>query len=92
MWYPSSSDTSIDGIDSIDAIDVDVEHFERNELVEKLQSFISENLFVVVSSPAASGKSSLFKLYQAANPDVKVLEISFADERTPYGYLLILFS
>ena len=63
------------------------EHLKRNELVEKLHSFASENFIVVLSSPAASGKSSLFHLYQAAYKNDMVLGISFLDERTPFELL-----
>ncbi|KAI3641438.1 hypothetical protein MIR68_000568 [Amoeboaphelidium protococcarum] len=69
----------------IDGIALGTEHLKRNELVGKLQLLVSKSSIVLLSSPAASGKSSLFKLYQAANRNVEVLGISFLDERTPFA-------
>jgi predicted AAA+ superfamily ATPase len=71
----------------IDGIALDTEYLKRNELVGKLQWLVSRSPIVLLSSPAASGKSSLFKLYQAANRNVEVLGISFLDERTPFTLL-----
>ncbi|KAI3631251.1 hypothetical protein MIR68_010741 [Amoeboaphelidium protococcarum] len=71
----------------IDGIDLDIEHLKRNELVGKLQWLVSRSSIVLLSSPAASGKSSLFKLYQAVNRNVKVLRISFREERSPFELL-----
>ena len=71
----------------IDGIALGTEHLKRNELIGKLQLLVSKNSTVLLSSPAASGKSSLYKLYRAANKNVEVLGISFMDERTPFALL-----
>jgi hypothetical protein len=71
----------------IDGIALGTEHLKRNDLVGRLQSLVSGNAIVILSSPAGSGKTSLYKLYQAANKNVKVFFIPFVDERTAYEIL-----
>ena len=70
-----------------DGIDIDTEHLERFELVEKLVNLVSSNSIVLLTSPAGSGKSSLFKLYKAATRNVKVLGVSLLEKRTPFELL-----
>jgi energy-coupling factor transporter ATP-binding protein EcfA2 len=45
-------------------IDLEEEHLKRDSLLDQLCTFVSESQFVLLTSPAASGKSSLLKLYQ----------------------------
>jgi hypothetical protein len=85
---PKSSDSSRSSINiKIDGIALGTEHLKRNELVAKLQNLVSSNSIVLLTSPAASGKSSLFKLYKAATENVKVVGISFLSEKTPFELL-----
>ena len=71
----------------IDGIALGTEHLKRRELVGKLQSLVSKNSIVLLSSPAGSGKSSLCKLFQAATKNVELVFISFLDKRTPFAIL-----
>jgi hypothetical protein len=48
---------------------------------------VSKKSIVLLCSPAASGKSSLLTLYQAANKNIKVIGISFLDKRSPFALL-----
>lgn len=70
----------------IDCIALGTEHLPRNELDRKLQNSVSSNSIVLLTSPAGSGKSSLFKLFKAATPNSKVVGIPF-DERTAFEQL-----
>jgi hypothetical protein len=74
-------------ITNMDGIDLNTQHLKRSILVENLQSLVSKKSFVLLSSPAASGKSSLFRLYQAASKNIKVIGISFLSKRTPLELL-----
>eukprot|EP00835_Amoeboradix_gromovi_P001360 NODE_60_length_25605_cov_0.732377.p9 type:complete len:267 gc:universal NODE_60_length_25605_cov_0.732377:12163-11363(-) len=60
----------------IDGIDIDTEHLERKQLVSELDSVVSLNAIVLISSPAGSGKSSSYKLYKAAARNKRVIGIS----------------
>jgi Crinkler effector protein N-terminal domain len=71
----------------IDGIALGTEHLKRSILVEKLHFLVSKKSIVLLSSPAASGKSSLLKLYQAASKNIKVIGISFLDRRSPFALL-----
>ena len=84
---PTTSDLSGSSINiRIDGIALGTEHLPRNELVRKLQSLVSSNSIVLLTSPAGSGKSSLYKLYKAATLNAKVVGIPF-DERTAFEQL-----
>jgi hypothetical protein len=63
------------------------EHLKRHALVGKLQYLVSRKRIVLLSSPAASGKSSLHRLYQAATKNVKVVFVPLSDRRTPFAML-----
>lgn len=71
-----------------DGIDIDTEHLERSELVQKLINLIHSNAIVLLTSPAGSGKSSLFKLYKAAATNKKVIGISGYKSGKTYFELL----
>jgi ABC-type molybdenum transport system ATPase subunit/photorepair protein PhrA len=55
---PTSNNIKLDGIE------IGTEHLERKELVNKLATLVEDKTFVLLSSPAGSGKNSLFKLYK----------------------------
>ncbi|KAJ2985111.1 hypothetical protein HDV02_000770 [Globomyces sp. JEL0801] len=64
-----------EGIDKIEQeIDIHTEHLERPDLLEKLT--VSQYAFVRLTSPAASGKSALLKLYEHSLKKTKVVWIS----------------
>jgi hypothetical protein len=48
----------------VDGIDIATEHRKRSDLLAKLAGLVSENRFVRLTSPAASGKTSLLKMFQ----------------------------
>jgi energy-coupling factor transporter ATP-binding protein EcfA2 len=49
----------------IDGISLTTEHLKRTALVKDLDKMLSTNPITLLSSPAGSGKSSLFQLYKA---------------------------
>ena len=79
----SGSSTNI----KLDGIDIDTEHLERKELVAKLVKLVDGNIFVLLSSPAGSGKSSLFKLLKRQMKGRKVIGISFLKDGSGIGLL-----
>jgi hypothetical protein len=84
---PSCSDSSGSPINiTIDRIALGSEHLTRKELFGKLQTLVSSNSIVLLTSPLVSGKSSLCMLYKAATPNVQVFGIPF-DDRTPFEHL-----
>jgi len=84
---PTTSDSSKSSVNiKNDGIDIDTEHLERLELVEKLTNLVSSNSIVLLTSPAGSGKSSLFKLYKAATKK-KVIGISCFKDKTLFEVL-----
>ena len=85
-YSPSDSPRTFVNI-KIDGIALDTEHLERNALVGKLQYLVAKNSIVLLISPAGSGKSSLYKLYQAANKNIKVIGIPLGGKRTPFATL-----
>jgi energy-coupling factor transporter ATP-binding protein EcfA2 len=70
-----------------DGIDIDTEHLERSELVQKLINLIHSHSIVLLTSPAGSGKSALFKLYKAAATNKKVIGISCFDDKSLFELL-----
>ncbi|KAJ1503809.1 hypothetical protein HMI54_005373 [Coelomomyces lativittatus] len=85
---PTSTNSSKSSVNiRTDGIDIDTEHLERSELVQKLINLIHSNSIVLLTSPAASGKSSLFKLYKVAATDKKVIGISCFDDKTLFELL-----
>ena len=72
---PTSSNSSSIYIRT-DGIDINTEHLERSELVQKLINLVHSNAIVLLTSPAGSGKSALFKLYRAAATNKNVIGIS----------------
>jgi hypothetical protein len=77
---PTSSDSSINKeVIQIDSIDIHTEHLKRPELLAKLTELVAQYRFVRLTSPAASGKSSLLKLYQHHLKKTKVVWISCLD-------------
>jgi hypothetical protein len=79
---PASSVSSISPASTkIDGIDINSQHLERRDLVEKFSDLVVSNFLVLLSSPSGSGKSSLYKRYKADAIDTKVILIScFKDE------------
>jgi hypothetical protein len=71
----------------IDGLYLGNEHLKRSELVGKLQWLVSKKSIVLLNSPAGSGKSSLFTLFQAATRYVEVVYISLSDKRNPFAIL-----
>ncbi|KAJ3399638.1 hypothetical protein HDU80_007706 [Chytriomyces hyalinus] len=61
----TSSGSSINkAVIQLDSIDLNTEHLGRHELLAKLSRLVADYRFVRLTSPQASGKSSLLKLYQ----------------------------
>ena len=84
---PTTSNSS--GINiQLDGIDIGTEHLERKELVNKLTSMVEHERFVLLSSPAGSGKSSLFKLYKHRVRGKKVFGISCLKDESGIELLL----
>jgi hypothetical protein len=77
---PTTSDSSRSSINNhviqSDSIDIQTEHLKRPELLDKLTGLVAQYGFVRLTSPAASGKSSLLKLYQHSLKKTKVIWIS----------------
>jgi hypothetical protein len=61
----------------LNSIDISTEHMKRPELVLKLATRLDGNRFVRLTSPAASGKTSLLSLYELSYPDKHIIYISF---------------
>ena len=72
----------------IDSIDIHTEHLRRPELLDKLTGLVAQYRFVRLTSPAASGKSSLLKLYQHSLKKTKVVWISCLNLRSVTQLLL----
>ncbi|TPX74549.1 hypothetical protein CcCBS67573_g04185 [Chytriomyces confervae] len=75
----------------LDSIDLNTEHLGRRELLAKLAGLVAEHRFVRLTSPQASGKSSLLKLYQNSlkrNRKTDVVWISCLDNRSCSDLLL----
>jgi hypothetical protein len=83
----SHSSRSIINI-QIDGIDINTEHLKRPDLLSKLTNLLDENRFVRLTSPAASGKSSLLMLYQHSLENTNVISISCLDKRSCNEMLL----
>ena len=74
---PHSSNSSLENhIKTIDGIDIDSYHLERSELLGKLEEMLVSNSIVLLSSPAGSGKTSLYSLYKKKNQHIKTRKIS----------------
>ncbi|KAJ3194109.1 hypothetical protein HDU82_002567, partial [Entophlyctis luteolus] len=72
-----------------DGIDINTEHLERRDLVAQLRKLVARHRFVRLTSPQASGKSSLLKLYQySLRKTVDVVWISCLDARSCSELLL----
>ncbi|KAJ3291264.1 hypothetical protein HDU76_007305 [Blyttiomyces sp. JEL0837] len=75
-----------------DGININAEHLERPELVTKLANLVGEFRFVRLTSPSASGKSSLLMVYEHSlkklTKRTDVVWISCLDSRTPSDLLL----
>jgi hypothetical protein len=83
----TTSDSSRSSINKkviqIDSIDIHTEHLKRPELLAKLTDLVAQYRFVRLTSPAASGKSSLLMLYQhSLKKRTGVVWISCLDDRT----------
>ena len=65
---PTSSDSYRSSFNKevmeMNSIDISSEHLKRPHLLAKLSYLVARYRFVRLTSPAASGKSSLLKLYQ----------------------------
>ena len=90
---PTTSDSSRSSINKeviqIDSIDIHTEHLKRPELLSKLTELVAQYRFVRLTSPAASGKSSLLMLYQHnLKKRADVVWISCLDDRTCSELLL----
>ena len=84
---PTSIDSSRSSINKkviqIDSINIHTEHLKRPELLAKLTDLVAQYRFVRLTSPAASGKSSLLMLYQhSLKKRTGVVWISCLDDRT----------
>ena len=85
---PTISDSSRYSVNKeviqIDSIDIHTEHLKRPELLAKLTELVAQNRFVRLTSPAASGKSSLLMLYQHSlkKKRTDVVWISCLEDRT----------
>jgi energy-coupling factor transporter ATP-binding protein EcfA2 len=85
---PTSTNSSKSSVNiKNDGIDIDTEHLERSELVQKLINKVHSNSIVLLTSPAGSGKSSLYKLYKVAATDKKVIGISCFKDKTLFELL-----
>jgi hypothetical protein len=71
----------------VDGIDIDTEHLDRIELVGKLNDLGSRHAIVLLTAPAGSGKSSLYKLYKYIVRNVKVIGISCLEDRSTFELL-----
>jgi ATP/maltotriose-dependent transcriptional regulator MalT len=71
----------------IDCIDLNTEHLKRPHLVETLTELVNEYQFVRLTSPAASGKSSLLRLYQHSLKNSIVKWISCLDSKSCHQLL-----
>ncbi|KAG7375616.1 hypothetical protein PHYPSEUDO_000460 [Phytophthora pseudosyringae] len=60
-----------------EGIDLDLPHLSRDELVQKLYSAITGTNFVLLSSPAGSGKTSLLTLFARQYPGFRYVPIAF---------------
>eukprot|EP00842_Homolaphlyctis_polyrhiza_P001903 jgi/Hompol1/2713/HPOL_006138-RA len=71
-----------------DGIDINTEHLERPELIQKLALFGSQHRFVRLTSPGASGKSSLLAMYRhSLRKQADVIWISCAEDQTCWDLL-----
>ncbi|KAJ3262330.1 hypothetical protein HK103_002744 [Boothiomyces macroporosus] len=86
-----TSDSSISSINKViqtDGIDIHSAHLKRPELLDKLSELSTQYRFVRLTSPAASGKSSLLKLYQHTfNETTKVIWISCLSDKSCFELL-----
>ena len=84
---PTSSDSAHIQTDSID---IYTEHLERPALLNNLIAKVKINRFVLLTSPPASGKSSLLKLYQHKSKEyqTKIIWITCLDVRSCEELLL----
>ncbi|TPX71022.1 hypothetical protein CcCBS67573_g06320 [Chytriomyces confervae] len=75
----------------LDSIDLNTEHLGRRELLAKLSGLVGGHRFVRLTSPQASGKSSLLNLYRNSlkrNRKTDVVWISCLDDRSCSDLLL----
>ena len=82
----TSSSKSVGNIRT-DGIDIDTQHLKRSELVENLSTLVSTKFIVLLTSPAGSGKSSLYNLYKAAVRHSKVIGISCLEKKSLFELL-----
>ena len=71
-----------------DSIDINTEYLKRPELLGRLIELMKENRVVRLTSPAASGKSSLLKMYQHSLKNTHVVWISFLTEKSAFDLLI----
>ena len=60
----------------IDRLDICTDHFKRADWVSSFSELVSRHRIVGLTSPAASGKSSLLKLYQHSLTDTELIWLS----------------
>ena len=91
---PTSSGSSLSSINKeviqIDSIDIQTEHLNRQELLYKLTGLVAEYRFVRLTSPAASGKSSLLKMYQHSLKNTKVVWISCLTDKSCFDLFVAI--
>ena len=87
---PSTFDTSTNNnIGGIDWIDLKSPHLKRTALVNKLQYIVEGNWIVRITSPAASGKTSVLQLYEKTLQNTKSIYISFLNgQKSCYELML----
>ena len=60
-------------------------HFNRDEITTKMFNWITgRNRFLLLNSPASSGKTSLLILFQHKYPESNAIYISLKEESDPY--------
>jgi hypothetical protein len=75
-----------------DGINPNSPHFNRDEIMTKMFNWITgekgKNRFLLLNSPAASGKTSLLILFQHKYPSLNAIYISLKEDSNPYNSLV----
>ena len=66
----------------VDCVDINSDHLKRTGLIVKLHELVCNNLFVRLTSPAASGKTTLLKLYWNSLKNTQVIWISCLENKS----------
>jgi ABC-type cobalamin/Fe3+-siderophores transport system ATPase subunit len=68
----------------MDRLDIRTDHLKRADWVSNFSALVSRHRIVRLTSPAASGKSSLLKLYQHSLTDTEFIWLSGFFDKSCY--------